>query len=190
MASGFPKKTPAPRLLRRERLKPDTLTPSAFQKEMSLSTKQLLARAKKHLPKVELNFESLGHKIASLVLGILMAITFAQLCHPFSVLPATGALAVGDAVQVTVGFQPLKTGDCSASLVVHYDTGEDTHTSLHGRAVDAHIRLDQYTVSFEKTYVSLSNHTAVRIHNMSDITVCFQWKAVDSGQEEDQLELR
>ncbi|XP_077642560.1 hydrocephalus-inducing protein homolog [Lonchura striata] len=108
---------------------------------------------------------------------------------PFSVLPATGALAVGDAVQVTVGFQPLKTGDCSASLVVHYDTGEDTHTSLHGRAVDAHIRLDQYTVSFEKTYVSLSNHTAVRIHNMSDITVCFQWKAVDSGQEEDQLEL-
>ncbi|RLV97374.1 hypothetical protein DV515_00011824 [Chloebia gouldiae] len=109
---------------------------------------------------------------------------------PFSVIPATGALGVGDTMEVTVGFQPLKTGDCSASLVVHYDTGEDTHTGLHGRAVDAHIRLDRCSVSFEQTYISLSNLTAVRIHNMSDITARFQWKAVESGQEEDQLELR
>nr|XP_030138199.3 hydrocephalus-inducing protein homolog [Taeniopygia guttata]XP_030138200.3 hydrocephalus-inducing protein homolog [Taeniopygia guttata] len=326
MASGFLKKTPAPRFLLRERLKPDTLTPSAFRKEMSLSTKQLLARAKNlSLPLIvqpQDKHETSHHKLSAPVpeqssfqpcppevvfqnytpgevcevpvvlrnrdkvprmmkvtlesspyfqlvgpndvyrkvppgLSVTVRILFSPeqnkdyfhqlLCttereglivpiraigaraildfpdeldfskcpvkyssektllvrnvgnraahyqlstqSPFSVLPAMGALGIGDATQVTVGFQPLKTGDFSASLVVHYDTGEDTHTSLHGRAADAHIRLDKYTVSFEKTYVSLSNRTAVRIHNMSDITACFQWKAVDSGQEEDQLEL-
>ncbi|NXB30092.1 HYDIN protein, partial [Eulacestoma nigropectus] len=109
---------------------------------------------------------------------------------PFSVIPAMGTLGIGDAVQVTVGFQPLKTGDHSASLVVHYDTGENTHTSLHGTAVDVHIRLDRDTVTVEKTYVTLSNRTTVLIHNLSDITARFQWKALDTQEEQDQLKLR
>ncbi|XP_066196391.1 hydrocephalus-inducing protein homolog, partial [Sylvia atricapilla] len=108
---------------------------------------------------------------------------------PFSVTPATGALDVGDAIQVTVGFHPLKTGDCSVSLVVHYDTGEDTHTSLHGRAVDVQIGLDRNSVTFGKTYITLSNLTTVHIHNLSDITAHFQWKAADT-QEEKELKLR
>ncbi|NWT91809.1 HYDIN protein, partial [Urocynchramus pylzowi] len=108
---------------------------------------------------------------------------------PFSVIPAMGALGIGDTMELTVGFQPLQTGDWSGSLVVHYDTGEDTHTSLHARAVDAHIRLDRNTVTFEKTYITLSNLTTVLIHNHSDITAHFQWKAVDTG-EEDHLKRR
>lgn len=35
-----------------------------------------------------------------------------------------GTLDIGDAVEVAVEFQPLKAGDHSGSLVVHYDTGE------------------------------------------------------------------
>ncbi|TRZ17353.1 hypothetical protein HGM15179_009768 [Zosterops borbonicus] len=108
---------------------------------------------------------------------------------PFSVTPATGALDVGDTVQVTVGFHPLKTGDCSTSLVVHYDTGEDTHTSLHGRAVDVQIGLDRDSVTFGKTYITLANLKTVHIHNLSDITAHFQWKAGDT-QEEEELKLR
>ncbi|XP_053843742.1 hydrocephalus-inducing protein homolog isoform X2 [Vidua macroura] len=326
MASGFPKKTPSPRLLLRERLKPETLTPSAFQEEMSLSSKQRLARAKKlslpqivqpqdkresshqklsaadpekssfqpcppevvfqnytpgevyevpvvlrnrdkvpHLMKVTLEsspyFQLVGpndvcrkvppglsttvhvlfspwqnkdyfHQLlctteregfivpiraigARAILDFPDQLDFSKCpvkyssqktlvvrnvgnraAHyqlstqsPFSVLPAMGVLGVGDTMEVTVGFQPLKTGDCSASLVVHYDTGEDTHTSLHGRAVDAPIRLDRNTVTFDKTYITVSNRTAVLIHNRSNITARFQWKAVDAGEEEDQLEL-
>ncbi|XP_053808743.1 hydrocephalus-inducing protein homolog isoform X2 [Vidua chalybeata] len=68
--------------------------------------------------------------------------------------------------------------------------GEDTHTSLHGRSVDAHIRLHRNTVTLEKTYITMSNRTTVLIHNHSNITAPFQWKAVDTGEEEDQLELR
>ncbi|KAM7040273.1 hydrocephalus-inducing protein homolog [Acridotheres tristis] len=109
---------------------------------------------------------------------------------PFFVIPATGTLGIGDSVQVTVGVLPLRTGDCSTSLVVHYDTGEDTHTSLHGRAVDANIRLDRNAVTFQKTYVTLSNRAAVLIHNLSDVTACFQWTAVDTEGEEDLLKLR
>ncbi|NXQ53654.1 HYDIN protein, partial [Anthoscopus minutus] len=109
---------------------------------------------------------------------------------PFSVIPAKGALNIGDAVQVTVGFQPLKTGDRAASLVVHYDTGEDTHTSLRGRAVDVHIRLDRNTVTVGKTYITLSNRTTLLIHNLSNVTAFFQWKAFDNQGQEDQLKLR
>ncbi|XP_063024385.1 hydrocephalus-inducing protein homolog [Melospiza melodia melodia] len=109
---------------------------------------------------------------------------------PFSVTPAMGTLDVGDAVEVAVEFRPLKTGDHSRSLVVHYDTGEDTHTSLHARAVDAHIRLDRNTVTLEKTYITMSNSATVLIHNRSDITARFQWKAVDTEEQEEQLRQR
>ncbi|XP_016156554.1 PREDICTED: hydrocephalus-inducing protein homolog [Ficedula albicollis] len=109
---------------------------------------------------------------------------------PFSVTPAMGTLAIGDSMQVTVGFQPLRTGGHSASLIVHYDTGEDTHTSLHGRAVDVDIRLDRNTVTFGKTYITRSNRATVHIHNLSNITACFQWKAADTQEQEDQLKLR
>ncbi|XP_032925482.1 hydrocephalus-inducing protein homolog isoform X2 [Catharus ustulatus] len=109
---------------------------------------------------------------------------------PFSVTPAMGTLGIGDSMQVTVEFQPQKTGDHSASLAVHYDTGEDTHTSLHGRAVDVHIRLDRNAVTFGKTYITRSNRAIVHIHNLSNITACFQWKAADTQEQEDQLKLR
>ncbi|NXB42422.1 HYDIN protein, partial [Leucopsar rothschildi] len=108
---------------------------------------------------------------------------------PFSVIPAMGTLGIGDSMQVTVRFQPLKTGGHSASLTVHYDTGEDTHTSLHGKAVDVHIRLDRNAVRFGKTYITRSNHTTVLIHNLSNITAHFQWKAVDTQEQEDQMKL-
>ncbi|CAN8186584.1 unnamed protein product [Coccothraustes coccothraustes] len=326
MASGFPR-TPTPPLLHRDRLKSNTLTPSAFQKEMSLSTKQRLARDKKlslpqivqpqdkretshhkvsaadpeqssfqpcppevvfqnyspgevcempvvlrnrdrvpHLLKVTLEhspyFQLVGpnhvcHKVPpGLYATVRVLFTPGQkkdyfhqlLCttereefivpiwaigaraildfpdqldfskcpvnyssqktllvrnvgnraaryqlstqSPFFVIPATGTLDVGDSMQVTVEFQPLKSGDHSGSLVVHYDTGEDTHTSLHGRAVDVHIGLDRNTVTLEKTYITMSNRATVLIHNHSNITARFQWKAVDTEVEEDQLKLR
>ena len=45
-------------------------------------------------------------------------------CSPFAVDRSVGTLGVGDAMQVTVEFHPLKTGDHSRSLIVHYDTGK------------------------------------------------------------------
>ncbi|NWU06802.1 HYDIN protein, partial [Cephalopterus ornatus] len=109
---------------------------------------------------------------------------------PFSVIPTMGTLGIGDTLQVTVEFHPLQIGDHCASLVVHYGTGEDTHTSLHGSAVNAHIRLDGNSVTVEKTYITLSNQSTLRIHNHSNVTACFQWKAFATQEEEDQLKQR
>ncbi|NXS60518.1 HYDIN protein, partial [Brachypteracias leptosomus] len=109
---------------------------------------------------------------------------------PFSVDPSIGTLGVGDTMQVTVEFHPLKTGDHSGSLVVHYDTGEDTHTSLYGAAVDVNIRLDRNSLTVEKTYLMLSSHRTVVIHNRSEIIAHFQWKAFVTQEEEDQQKMR
>ncbi|CAM9161005.1 unnamed protein product [Bubo scandiacus] len=109
---------------------------------------------------------------------------------PFSVDPSIGTLGIGDAMQVTVEFHPLKTGDHSSSLVVHYDTGEDIHTSLYGAAVDVNIRLARSSLTVEKTYLTLSNHRSVVIHNRSEIIVHFQWKAFVTQEEEDCQKLR
>ncbi|XP_071423982.1 hydrocephalus-inducing protein homolog [Pithys albifrons albifrons] len=104
---------------------------------------------------------------------------------PFSVIPAMGTLNIGNTMQVTVEFHPLQARDHSASLVVHYDTGEDTHTSLHGSAVNVHIRLDRNSVTVDKTYLSLSNHSTVMIHNRSSVIARFQWKAFATQERED-----
>ncbi|XP_040437218.1 hydrocephalus-inducing protein-like [Falco naumanni] len=109
---------------------------------------------------------------------------------PFSVDRSAGTLGIGDAVQVTVDFHPQKTGDYSGSLTVHYDTGEDTHTSLHGAAEDVNIRLDRNSLAVGKTYITLSNHRCVVIHNRSKIIAHFQWKAFLTQEEEDQEKLR
>ncbi|NXW03107.1 HYDIN protein, partial [Fregetta grallaria] len=109
---------------------------------------------------------------------------------PFSVDPSIGTLGIGDTTQVTVEFHPLKTGDHSRSLIVHYDTGEDIHTSLYGAAVDVNIRLDRNSLTVEKTYLTLSNHRSVVIHNRSEIIAHFQWKAFVTQEEEDQEKLR
>ncbi|KAM9289560.1 hydrocephalus-inducing protein homolog [Morus bassanus] len=109
---------------------------------------------------------------------------------PFSVDPSIGTLGIGDTMQVTVDFHPLKTGDHSRSLIVHYDTGEDIHTSLYGAAEDVNIRLDRNSLTVEKTYLTLSNHRSVFIYNRSEIIAHFQWKAFVTQEEEDQQKLR
>uniref|UniRef100_A0A8D0FBW4 HYDIN/VesB/CFA65-like Ig-like domain-containing protein n=1 Tax=Strix occidentalis caurina TaxID=311401 RepID=A0A8D0FBW4_STROC len=109
---------------------------------------------------------------------------------PVSDDPSIGTLGIGDAMQVTVEFHPLKTGDHSSSLVVHYDTGEDIHTSLYGAAVDVNIRLARNSLTVEKSYLMLSNHRSVVIHNRSEIIVHFQWKAFVTQEEEDRQKLR
>ncbi|KAM6300471.1 hydrocephalus-inducing protein homolog [Aegotheles albertisi] len=109
---------------------------------------------------------------------------------PFSVDPSLGTLGIGDTVQVTVEFHPLKTGDHSGSLTVHYDTGEGVHTSLYGAAVDLNIGLDRSSLAVEKTSLTLSNRRSVVIHNRSENIAHFQWKTCATQEEEDQQRLR
>ncbi|NWI93945.1 HYDIN protein, partial [Pitta sordida] len=110
--------------------------------------------------------------------------------RPFIVTPAMGTLGIGETMEVTVEFHPLKTGDHSASLVVHFDTREAMRTRLLGRAVDVNIGLKKHSVKFEKTYCTLSNCKTVIIYNKSNIKAHFQWKTFSSEEDEYQQKLR
>ncbi|XP_027525909.1 hydrocephalus-inducing protein-like [Corapipo altera] len=103
---------------------------------------------------------------------------------PFTVGPAMGTLDVGEAMQVTVEYHPMETGHHSTSLAVHCDRGEDTHTRLLGKAKDFNIGLDKYSLELDKTYLTLSSHRTTVIHNRSNITARFQWKAFATEVEE------
>ncbi|XP_061876014.1 hydrocephalus-inducing protein homolog [Colius striatus] len=109
---------------------------------------------------------------------------------PFSVDCSFGTLGIGDSMQVTVEFHPLQTGGHSGSLMVHYDTGEDIQTSLCGVAVDVNIGLERSCLMFDKTYLTLSHQRSVVIHNRSEVTARFQWKAFATEEEEDERKLR
>ncbi|KAJ7413609.1 hydrocephalus-inducing protein [Pitangus sulphuratus] len=109
---------------------------------------------------------------------------------PFTVSPATGTLNVGEAMQVTVEYHPLETGDHSTPLMVHCDRGQDTRTRLVGESVDLNIGLGNYSLKFDKTYLTLSSHKTMVIHNRSDITAQFQWKAFATEGEEYHQKIR
>ncbi|XP_077642562.1 hydrocephalus-inducing protein homolog [Lonchura striata] len=109
---------------------------------------------------------------------------------PFSVVPTTGTLGAGDSMQVTVRFHALTTGDHYGSLVVCYNTGEDSiQTNLHGEAVDLNVGLSRNSVEIEKTSITMTNHTTMFIKNRSNITAHFQWKTFPT-EEHDNKEKR
>ncbi|NXO98755.1 HYDIN protein, partial [Certhia brachydactyla] len=110
---------------------------------------------------------------------------------PFSVVPATGTLGVGDTMQVTVEFHPLTTGDHFGSLAVCYNSGEESiHTNLHGEAVDVNIGLSTNSVKVEKTFITMSNHTTMSIENRSNITAHFQWKIFPTEKHDNEEKMR
>ncbi|KAM9301954.1 hydrocephalus-inducing protein homolog [Gastrophryne carolinensis] len=105
--------------------------------------------------------------------------------RPFSVEPGSGALDVGESMQVTLDFLPLEVGDHKEDLSIQYDTGEELRVALYGAAADVNVRLDRNSLTIEKTYLSLTNQRTVTISNRSDIIVHFQWKALATLQEEE-----
>ncbi|XP_078720178.1 hydrocephalus-inducing protein homolog isoform X2 [Lampetra fluviatilis] len=110
--------------------------------------------------------------------------------RPFSVEPVYGALVVGESTQVTVAFTPQTTGDHSAELWIHYDTGEDICVDLHGAAVDVNVRLDKNSVVMERTFISMASHRRVLLSNRMDAIAHFQWRPYATAEEEEQQKLR
>nr|XP_032813560.1 hydrocephalus-inducing protein homolog isoform X3 [Petromyzon marinus] len=110
--------------------------------------------------------------------------------RPFSVEPVYGALVIGESMQVTVAFTPQTTGDHSAELWIHYDTGEDICVDLHGAAVDVNVRLDKNSVVMERTFISMASHRSVLLSNRMDAIAHFQWRPYATAEEEEQQKLR
>ncbi|NWV67071.1 HYDIN protein, partial [Malurus elegans] len=104
---------------------------------------------------------------------------------PFSVVPATGVLGIGNTMEVTVAFYPPRSGEHSGGLLVSYNTGE--RTALRGDAKDVDIVFSTNCADFGKAFITLSWPMTVTIENRSGITASFQWKRF-SSLEEDNME--
>jgi hydrocephalus-inducing protein len=93
-------------------------------------------------------------------------------------------------MQVTIEFQPLKSGDYEKELIISYDTNECVYTRLHGAAQDINVRLDKNSIRIEDTYITMTNQRVVTIHNRSDIIVHYEWKKYATIEEESQQKLK
>ncbi|XP_076808093.1 hydrocephalus-inducing protein homolog isoform X2 [Clavelina lepadiformis] len=105
--------------------------------------------------------------------------------EPFAVSSASGNLAVGDSMQATLEFKPVKVGDHQKDLILKYDTGENIYVTLYGASIDANVRLDKSTLRVDNTYISMANQRAVTIHNRSDVMAHFKWSPFATRSEED-----
>jgi hydrocephalus-inducing protein len=99
-------------------------------------------------------------------------------------------LPVGENMQVTLTFQPLKCGNYSADLVIEYDTRDLVHIGLCGAAQDVNVRLDKSSLRVEDTYITMSNQRTLCINNRSDVIVHFEWKRYATVEEEEQQKLK
>ncbi|XP_026166304.1 hydrocephalus-inducing protein-like isoform X3 [Mastacembelus armatus] len=105
--------------------------------------------------------------------------------RPFSVMPSSGTLDVGESMQVTVTFNPMTIGDHNKDLLLHYHTGEDVYISLYGACEELNIHLEPDSVLLKKTYISLANVHTVSLTNRSDIPLQFCWSAWSSQEDQD-----
>uniref|UniRef100_A0A3Q3D588 HYDIN/VesB/CFA65-like Ig-like domain-containing protein n=1 Tax=Hippocampus comes TaxID=109280 RepID=A0A3Q3D588_HIPCM len=140
-------------------------------------------------PRASLNFRDELHLPVCLVkastqrtqlvrnLGDRIAIFKLQTQSPFSVTPFSGTLDIGESMQITMAFNPMTAGDHRQDLLLHYDTGEDVHISLHGSCVELKLNLIPEHLTLEKTYISLSNTHTVSLSNSSDTTLKYLYFA-------------
>uniref|UniRef100_A0A3B4AXY3 HYDIN/VesB/CFA65-like Ig-like domain-containing protein n=1 Tax=Periophthalmus magnuspinnatus TaxID=409849 RepID=A0A3B4AXY3_9GOBI len=105
--------------------------------------------------------------------------------EPFSVMPSSGSLDVGESVQVTVMFSPMTVGDHRQDLLLYYHTGEVVYISLCGACEELDIQLGSDLVLLDKTYISLSSVHTVTLTNTSDIPLQYFWTTQPSHSEQE-----
>ena len=99
-------------------------------------------------------------------------------------------MRVGENMQVTVDFQPMKCGNYEKELIINYDTNENVYIKLYGGTQDINVRLDKNSIRIEDTYITMTNQRTIAIHNRSDIIVHYEWKKYATAEEEEQQKFK
>ena len=105
-------------------------------------------------------------------------------------MPDHGILPIGENMQVTVDFQPMKCGEFKKDLMINYDSSEAVYVNLYGTSQDINVRLDKNSLRIEDTYITMNNQRTVTIHNRSDILLHYEWKKFATIEEEEQQKLK
>lgn len=110
--------------------------------------------------------------------------------RPFSVKPPNGILPVNDSLQISIEFNPTKTGDHHNDLELCYDSGDTVLIELYGGAQDANVRLDKSSVKIENTYIGMAKQRTVTITNRTDVIANFRWSEFATQEAEDRQRTR
>ncbi|PFH36000.1 hypothetical protein BESB_056510 [Besnoitia besnoiti] len=95
---------------------------------------------------------------------------------PFTASPRQSFLEVGESVQITFVFEPLRTGKYTSRAVMQTTEGLEFITDLSGEAVNADVRLSASVLKMENTSVQLTDEKKVYLHNNSDHHLEFSWR--------------
>eukprot|EP01064_Diplonema_japonicum_P013676 TRINITY_DN21214_c0_g1_i2.p1 TRINITY_DN21214_c0_g1~~TRINITY_DN21214_c0_g1_i2.p1 ORF type:complete len:4615 (+),score=1185.39 TRINITY_DN21214_c0_g1_i2:107-13846(+) len=109
---------------------------------------------------------------------------------PWSISPATGHLEPGSGLQTSLCYKPPQCRKYTGHMVVSYSNGDTSTVELSGDARDVNIKLSTSALMLEPTFISLERQGIVTLHNNSDITVSFQWKAHATLEEEEDEKTR
>ncbi|ORC90895.1 Hydin [Trypanosoma theileri] len=112
---------------------------------------------------------------------------------PFTITPTSGVVQAGGGVSpVNIIFAPPKLQQYNSSIIFRLGPEEDMiqELPLIGNAVEVNVVLEENTLEFPSTFVTLENQAIVRVRNDSDHTVYFSWKSdrteVEEGEAEEQ----
>lgn len=110
--------------------------------------------------------------------------------RPYSVRPPNGILPVNDSIQITLDFNPTKTGDHHSDLELCYDTGETILINLYGASQDANVRLDKSSVRIENTYIGMAKQRTVAITNRTNVIAHYRWSEFATQESENMQRTR
>ncbi|RNC57448.1 Hydin, partial [Trypanosoma cruzi] len=111
----------------------------------------------------------------------------AEASLPFTVTPSSGVLSPnGGVFPVSVGFAPTRLQQYESTICFLLGPEGDVVQKLPvvGNAVEVEVVLEQNTLEFPVTFVTLESQALVRVRNDSGYTVCFSWKSDRSFAEE------
>ncbi|PBJ80797.1 hypothetical protein BCY84_00999 [Trypanosoma cruzi cruzi] len=111
----------------------------------------------------------------------------AEASLPFTVTPSSGVLSPdGGVFPVSVGFAPTRLQQYESTICFLLGPEGDVVQKLPvvGNAVEVEVVLEQNTLEFPVTFVTLESQALVRVRNDSGYTVHFSWKSDRSFTEE------
>ena len=100
------------------------------------------------------------------------------------VVPANGELKIGEAMQITIEFNPTILGDLQGELSINYDTGEVVHVALSGVGINLDVRLDKSELQIVPTYIGMANFKNFAINNKGNEIVKFKFSRFATEFEE------
>eukprot|EP00906_Rhabdomonas_costata_P023126 RCo033281 len=106
--------------------------------------------------------------------------------EPWKILPTAGSLDPQQAAQFSLLFTPGEKRAHEGFLDIAYSNGDTQRKMLRGSVVDVNVKLEQSVVQIPQTFITLERQEIVRLRNLTDFNLPYQWKLFESAADEPQ----